>query len=50
MGKILAHELAHVFGVQHDGENGKNKCSEKMTANRSKNEIVVVFVSLFTLI
>jgi len=32
MGKILAHELAHVLGVHHDGDN--NKCEGKIKAHR----------------
>lgn len=35
MGKILAHELAHVIGVQHDGEG--NACDGKISAHRSES-------------
>jgi len=39
MGKILAHELAHVLGVMHDGDG--NECDGKISAHRQILKIII---------
>ncbi len=45
MGKILAHEMAHVVGVSHDGED--NECDGKIAAHRSGKSAQTLFTKSF---
>ena len=38
MGKLLAHEIAHVIGINHDGEG--NDCSPLTSSDRIMTPIV----------
>lgn len=38
MGKILAHEIAHVLGVHHDGEG--NGCNGRIAAHRLMTPVI----------